>query len=181
MDVPSNKRRKLNDGTSVNTSSSPSSASCDQMSDMDILEPLPVNAENENVAVPTPAAVPMRYMPMSMAQSHMVPPSMAQIHSSRMYQYNQQMSMMQNMYYQQQLKQQQTMNKVEGIVIDKEVNESKTEEMNDNIPPEIDIPRLRLSGEFMQLLDEEIIDETVDECGSIIPFEQGTKENKIYL
>merc|ERR1719410_739225 len=42
MDVPSNKRRKLNDGTSANTSNSPSR---DNMSDADILEPLPINAE----------------------------------------------------------------------------------------------------------------------------------------
>merc|ERR1712130_524502 len=174
MDMPSNKRRKLNDGTSVNTSSS--SPSCDNLSDLDILEPLPVNIENDNVTVPPPSAMPMRYMPMN--------------HMGRMYHpsYVQNMSMMQNMnmnnmynrYNQQQ--QQQTMNKVEGIVMNKEVNESKSEEINDNIPPEIVVPRLRLSGEYMSLnLDEEIIDETVDECGSIITFEQETKENKIYL
>ena len=169
MEVPSsNKRRKLNDGTCMNTSSSPSGGA---LSDVDILEPLPINAEKEKVAAPQPIVPSVRYMPMNM--SH--------IHPSRMYHpaYLPNLSMMPNMYSAQNgagyNHQQQKMNKVEGIVLDKEANESKSEEChhneNDNdIPPEIEIPQLRLSGEFMTMLDEDIIDETVDESGSIMPF-----------
>merc|ERR1719291_586142 len=94
-----------------------------------------------------------------------------------MMQQQQHMYPMPNAYQQQQMQQmqmQQNINKVEGIVIDKDVNESKSEESANDIPPEIDIPRLRLSGEFMTL-EEIIVDETVDECGSIIQFEHDTK------
>merc|ERR1719361_1994503 len=150
MDAPpSNKRRKLNGGSSMNTSSSPS---CADLSDLDVLEPLPVHSENEKVSV---AAPPMRYMPMSMPPAHM--------HPSRMYRpppsYIQNMNMMpMNMYpvnpaqsggggYQQQQQQ-----KIEGIVLDKEMNESKSEEC-DGTPPEINIPGLRLSGEFLPTED----------------------------
>jgi len=203
------KRRKLNDGTSMNTSTSPGSGSPshgDQdLSDMDVLEPLPVGGggvsgnNNDNNKENQP---PMQYMA---NMNHLIPPpsmncNMNMHHpSARLYHpspYVQNLGLMQqhlypmpNAYHQQmqmqQQQQQKSVNRVEGIVIDKDVNESKSEECvneNNDVPPEIDIPRLRLSGEFMTLLDEEIIvDETVDECGSIIQFEHDTKEVKLFL
>lgn len=145
----------------------------------------------------------MRYMPIPPPQSHLVPPNMAHIHPSRMYHphpgypHPSRMGMMPpgNMYpmpnggaagyhpHQQQQQQAQRMSKVEGIVLDKEMSESKSEECPE-VPPELDIPRLRLSvgGDFLPIMDGEMIDETVDECGSIIQFDRDPKEeNPLYL
>jgi len=89
--------------------------------------------------------------------------------------------------------------KIEAIVIDKDDSvqidddlqqnidsksmEIESHNINDDIPPPVVVPGSRLSDEFdINLLDDDdIIDETVDESGSVMQFQQEMKTNMVYL
>merc|ERR1712157_408445 len=83
------KRRKLNNGSPLNTASCPS----DNSSDIDVLEPLPLsnvtNANNSLPNAPPPPLPPVSFVPMPPQQNHahLMPPNRASIHPSRLMQY----------------------------------------------------------------------------------------------
>eukprot|EP01083_Nonionella_stella_P055373 146095_1 len=142
---PSLKRRKLNNGTSYNTTAT---ASCDNTSDHDIsLEPLPIHgcddAHKHNILVPPPPPLVHNFMPMQ-PPNHLLPPNRASIHHPRV------MPFRPRPYHE----------------------PSKMKEQSDHeddMPPEIDIPSLTVDDvEITELpILDDIIDETVDECGSV--------------
>eukprot|EP01083_Nonionella_stella_P062965 163682_1 len=155
---PVMKRRRLNDGSSVNTS-------CDNTSDdISILEPLPINGlntNNRNIPTAPPPGVPINFMPQNHMMRHMMP------------QYGQPHMMRHLMHYHPHAP---IIKSNRGMSIDNgnESDDKNSVEMhqinhnnqnNNEIPPDIQVPEL--PTEFVPMLDDDIIEETVDEYGSI--------------
>jgi len=196
--VPSIKRRKLNDGSSCSLNTTTPSPSCDNSDDISILEPLPIkNNDNNNNMVPSHG--PPRFMPM--------PPN---VHPSRLMLYRPHPGHPQHPhfnhphyrpsyhphphinhnhngpYHGMQPNHSHLLPTIEDNndddLIEKSEHKSvENEDINNEMPPEIAVPPL-MTDQYLSMLDEDIIDETVDECGSVIGFQHDIKQNdQIYL